>query len=568
MTDYQKAEALVDWMLSETMLSDMLPDTYSGKMVLVQRKGTRWGWAFAYKALLNAANVTNDIYFNAKGIVEGAGIGNQTSVFVSYFDGDAVNMIQIDGQWYFTHPAFVEHFGKARYFMLNRETYRLSFGDDPKVKDCDDYDQTFLYQAYSKNVEAEVVEQASASFTEGKKLVYAEVQPIEELMDASYAYVLDFAGRHMDTLDWQNAQGKFEPTIIGTNNGYWLSDDLTGEYAQVTVNTQTLYPYGAEVRLDDPEYTAVLCDWNVDGTLTLTEGTEEANVALFTIERGEDIEKKQTITGKKVYHATFTPTLSQYIDTLAPTEFDLVLECQLPRILDVSELVDNKLTLTLSDSHIFPENAQLDLIFWPQDGISSAPITHFYVEDRAELYPDGKREITLDLSALRCDLGYTLYIAQTADNYVESEYSSVTSRIDIPHTPYIETVRPATSTEDGRISDTVCKICGTWLDNGYGIASDHILQLPASLKTIEEEAFAGMWQVQQVNIPEGVTVIGKRAFADCTLLRLVIIPNSVQTLADDAFSGCHPVILCDAENQQVIDWANAQGLMVVFKESK
>jgi hypothetical protein len=568
MTDYQKAEALVDWMLSETKLSDMLPHTYSGKMVLVQRKGTRWGWAFAYKALLNAANVTNGIYFNAKGIIEGVGIGDQSSVFVSYFDGDAVNMIQIDGQWYFTHPAFVEHFGKARYFMLNRETYRFSFGDDPKVEDCDDYNQTFLYQAYSKDIEAEVVEQASASFTEGKKLVYAEVQPIEELMDAHYAYVLDFAGRHMDTLDWQNAQGEFEPTIIGTNNGYWLSDDLTGEYAQVTVNTQTLYPYGAEVRLDDPEYTAMLCDWNVDGTLTLTEGTEEANVALFTIERGEDIEKKQTITGRKVYHATFTPNLCQYIDTLAPTEFDLVLECQLPRILDVSELVDNKLTLTLSDSHIFPENAQLDLIFWPQDGISSAPITHFYVEDRAELYPDGKREITLDLSALRCDLGYALYIAQTADNYVESEQSYVTSRIDIPHTPYIETVRPATPTEDGLVSATVCRICDTWLDNGYAIASDHILQLPANLKAIEEEAFAGMWQVQQVNIPEGVTAIGKRAFADCTLLRLVIIPNSVQTLADDAFSGCHPVILCDAENQQVIDWANAQGLMVVFKESK
>lgn len=568
MTDYQKAEALVDWMLSETKLSDMLPHTYSGKMVLVQRKGTRWGWAFAYKALLNAANVTNGIYFNAKGIIEGVGIGDQSSVFVSYFDGDAVNMIQIDGQWYFTHPAFVEHFGKARYFMLNRETYRLSFGDDPKVEDCDDYNQTFLYQAYSKDIEAEVVEQASASFTEGKKLVYAEVQPIEELMDAHYAYVLDFAGRHMDTLDWQNAQGEFEPTIIGTNNGYWLSDDLTGEYAQVTVNTQTLYPYGAEVRLDDPEYTAMLCDWNVDGTLTLTEGTEEANVALFTIERGEDIEKKQTITGRKVYHATFTPTLSQYINTLAPTEFDLVLECQLPPIRDAAQLVDNKLTLTLSDSHIFPENAQLDLIFWPQDGISSAPITHFYVEDRAELYPDGKREITLDLSALRCDLGYALYIAQTADNYVESEQSYVTSRIDIPHTPYIETVRPATPTEDGLVSATVCRICDTWLGNGYAIASDHILQLPANLKAIEEEAFAGMWQVQQVNIPEGVTAIGKRAFADCTLLRLVIIPNSVQTLADDAFSGCHPVILCDAENQQVIDWANAQGLMVVFKESK
>lgn len=372
----------------------------------------------------------------------------------------------------------------------------------------------------------------------------------------------------MDTLDWQNAQGEFEPTIIGTNNGYWLSDDLTGEYAQVTVNTQTLYPYGAEVRLDDPEYAAVLCDWNVDGTLTLTESTEEATVALFTIERGEDIEKKQTITGRKVYHATFTPTLSQYIDTLAPTEFDLVLECQLPRILDAAQLVDNTLTLTLSDSHIFPENAQLDLIFWPQGGTASAPLTHFYVEDREELYPDGKREITLDLSALRCDMGYTLYIAQTADNYVESEYSYVTSRIDIPHTPYIETVRPATPTENGRISDTVCEICGTWLEDGCVIESGTILQMPAKLKTIEEEAFTGLWQAKQVNIPDGVVTIGKRAFADSHLLRLVIIPNSVQTLADDAFSGSHPVILCDAENQQVIDWANAQGLMVVFKESK
>ena len=82
-----------------------------------------------------------------------------------------------------------------------------------------------------------------------------------------------------------------------------------------------------------------------------------------------------------------------------------MLECQLPPIRDAAQLVDNKLTLTLSDSHIFPENAQLDLIFWPEGGTSSAPITHFYVEDREELYPDGKREITLDLSALRCDLG-------------------------------------------------------------------------------------------------------------------------------------------------------------------
>ena len=87
-------------------------------------------------------------------------------------------------------------FRKGEILHAQSRNVSLSFGDDPNVEACDNYDQTFLYQAYSKDVEAEVVEQASASFTEGKKLVYAEVQPIEELMDASYAYVLDFAGRH------------------------------------------------------------------------------------------------------------------------------------------------------------------------------------------------------------------------------------------------------------------------------------------------------------------------------------------------------------------------------------
>ncbi|MBO2517172.1 MAG: hypothetical protein CW338_07885 [Clostridiales bacterium] len=65
------------------------------------------------------------------------------------------------------------------------------------------------------------------------------------------------------------------------------------------------------------------------------------------------------------------------------------------------------------------------------------------------------------------------------------------------------------------------------------------LSLPASLTTIESEAFSGV-PMQQITLPSGVTSVGSQAFAN-TGLRLIYIPAGVTSIADDAFSGCEDV---------------------------
>jgi len=68
------------------------------------------------------------------------------------------------------------------------------------------------------------------------------------------------------------------------------------------------------------------------------------------------------------------------------------------------------------------------------------------------------------------------------------------------------------------------------------------LILPANLKTIEDESFAGS-PCQAVIIPDGCTAIGSKAFADCKDLVYVYIPASVTALSADAFDGCPHVII-------------------------
>ena len=68
-----------------------------------------------------------------------------------------------------------------------------------------------------------------------------------------------------------------------------------------------------------------------------------------------------------------------------------------------------------------------------------------------------------------------------------------------------------------------------------------VLRLPSSLKTIEENAFAGL-ACQAVIIPEGCSAIGAKAFADCIDLIYISIPADTE-VSDDAFSGSPNVII-------------------------
>lgn len=71
------------------------------------------------------------------------------------------------------------------------------------------------------------------------------------------------------------------------------------------------------------------------------------------------------------------------------------------------------------------------------------------------------------------------------------------------------------------------------------------LELPSSLKKIEDYAFSGTMS-QAVVIPQGCTSIGQYAFSDCPYLMYVKIPSSVKSYPSTTFSGCN-------ENM-VIDW--------------
>ncbi len=67
--------------------------------------------------------------------------------------------------------------------------------------------------------------------------------------------------------------------------------------------------------------------------------------------------------------------------------------------------------------------------------------------------------------------------------------------------------------------------------------------LPAAIKQIEEEAFAGVTNITVVEIPNGCASIGKWAFKDCTGLTQIRIPASVTNIDDLAFDDCADVFI-------------------------
>ena len=93
------------------------------------------------------------------------------------------------------------------------------------------------------------------------------------------------------------------------------------------------------------------------------------------------------------------------------------------------------------------------------------------------------------------------------------------------------------------------------------------LKLPASLKVIGEEAFAGDSSLDKVVIPEGVESIGPRAFADSSV-KSVVLPASVTDIADDAFSGSSPAVTA-IKDSYAWRWAAAHGLVtaLAFQDS-
>mgnify|MGYP002869730706 CR=1 FL=1 len=64
------------------------------------------------------------------------------------------------------------------------------------------------------------------------------------------------------------------------------------------------------------------------------------------------------------------------------------------------------------------------------------------------------------------------------------------------------------------------------------------INIPKSVKSVENNAFEGCTNLKKVSVSSGVTTIGDYVFQDCTSLRECVLPETVKTLGEAVFRGC------------------------------
>lgn len=89
-----------------------------------------------------------------------------------------------------------------------------------------------------------------------------------------------------------------------------------------------------------------------------------------------------------------------------------------------------------------------------------------------------------------------------------------------------------------------------------------VFNLPASLRSIEEEAFEGT-AIVSVRLPEKVESIGERAFANIPTLWLIRIPDATKTIAGNGFEGSDQVTIVAAPGSYARAYASENGLRYI-----
>ena len=87
-------------------------------------------------------------------------------------------------------------------------------------------------------------------------------------------------------------------------------------------------------------------------------------------------------------------------------------------------------------------------------------------------------------------------------------------------------------------------------------AASTVLTLPAGLRVISEEAFAGV-AAEKIIVPAGVTEIGSRAFADCPNLIELELPEGITSFAADALDGSGTIFLYGEPGSDLEAYAEA-----------
>ena len=104
-------------------------------------------------------------------------------------------------------------------------------------------------------------------------------------------------------------------------------------------------------------------------------------------------------------------------------------------------------------------------------------------------------------------------------------------------------------------------LCGLLLTLPGTAYADSVLELPASVKLIEDGAFYGDRALGTVVLPDGITEIRSRAFADSSV-REMNLPASLNFIADDAFDASSNVAFTASADSYGYSWAKTHGFPV------
>ena len=80
------------------------------------------------------------------------------------------------------------------------------------------------------------------------------------------------------------------------------------------------------------------------------------------------------------------------------------------------------------------------------------------------------------------------------------------------------------------------EIYGTVLAKYHG--NDKVVVVPEGVTVIDQSAFYGCWEMEEVILPNGLVRIERSAFAECQKLRRVVIAPGLDTIGDTAFENC------------------------------
>lgn len=84
--------------------------------------------------------------------------------------------------------------------------------------------------------------------------------------------------------------------------------------------------------------------------------------------------------------------------------------------------------------------------------------------------------------------------------------------------------------------------------NAFDLSNLKTIQLPNTIKTIEEQAFYRCKELISINIPDSVTSIGDMAFRQCEKLTSIKVPDSVTTIGFEAFGYCYSLTNLELSN--------------------